>query len=601
LTDRVGQLSAAPAPTRLLLGRLIRVYVRRHVSRILLAALCMVVAAGTTALNAWILEPVFDEVFLGGNEDMLVLIPLAVIAIAVVKGVATFAQAYLMSTVGQSVIAALQGDLFAHLMRADLAYFHRVTTGKLISNFLNDVQHLQEMLGRALTGTAKDGVTLVFLVGLLFYQDWRLAIVSCIVFPIAIVPIRNLGRRMRKASTRTQLATGRFSALLNETMQDVRHVKAYGMEAYETRRAYDVIADRLREMFRVVRTRALATPFVEVLSGLAIGGVIFYGGTRIVAGETSPGTFVSFLGALLMSYQPLRSLANLNTVLQEGLAAAQRIFAHIDVEPEIGDRPDAVALPVEAGAIAFDDVRFTYANGKAALNGVSLEVPPGATVALVGRSGAGKSTAINLLPRFFDVDAGAITIDGVDLRRATLASLRGAIGLVSQESTLFNDTVRANIAYGRIDADEREIERAARDAAAHDFIVELPRGYDTVVGERGVALSGGQRQRIAIARAMLKNAPILLLDEATSALDAESERQVQQALNNLMRGRTTLVVAHRLSSIQDADRIYVMEDGRIVETGRHGELLARGGVYAELYATQQTVELAGAEPVPASG
>ena len=574
---------------------------RRHVSRILLAALCMVVAAATTALNAWILEPVFDEVFLGGNEDMLVLIPLAVIAIAVVKGFATFAQAYLMSTVGQSVIAALQGDLFAHLMRADLAYFHRVTTGKLISNFLNDVQHLQEMLGRALTGTAKDGVTLAFLVGLLFYQDWRLAIVSCIVFPIAIVPIRNLGRRMRKASTRTQLATGRFSALLNETMHDVRHVKAYGMEAYETRRAYDVIADRLREMFRVVRTRALATPFVEVLSGFAIGGVIFYGGTRILAGETSPGTFVSFLGALLMSYQPLRSLANLNTVLQEGLAAAQRIFAHIDVEPEISDRPDAVALPVEAGAIAFDDVRFTYANGKAALNGVSLEVPAGATVALVGRSGAGKSTAINLLPRFFDVDAGSITIDGVDLRRATLASLRGAIGLVSQESTLFNDTVRANIAYGRIDADEREVERAARDAAAHDFIVELPRGYDTVVGERGVALSGGQRQRIAIARAMLKNAPILLLDEATSALDAESERQVQQALNTLMRGRTTLVVAHRLSSIQEADRIYVMEEGRIVETGRHGELLARRGVYAELYATQQTVELAGAEPVPASG
>ncbi|MCE2482250.1 MAG: ATP-binding cassette domain-containing protein [Alphaproteobacteria bacterium] len=584
-----------------MLGRLIRVYVRRHVSRILLAALCMLVAAATTALNAWILEPVFDEVFLGGKEDMLVLIPLAVIAIAVIKGFATFAQAYLMSTVGQSVIAALQGDLFAHLMRADLAYFHRVTTGKLISNFLNDVQHLQEMLGRALTGTAKDGVTLVFLVGLLFYQDWRLAIVSCIVFPIAIVPIRNLGRRMRKASTRTQLATGRFSALLNETMQDVRHVKAYGMEAYETRRAYDVIADRLREMFRVVRTRALATPFVEVLSGIAIGGVIFYGGTRIVAGETSPGTFVSFLGALLMSYQPLRSLANLNTVLQEGLAAAQRIFAHIDVEPEIGDRPDAVALPVGAGAIAFDDVRFTYANGKAALNGVSLEVPAGATVGLVGRSGAGKSTVINLLPRFFDVDAGSIAIDGVDLRHATLASLRGAIGLVSQESTLFNDTVRANIAYGRIDADEREIERAARDAAAHDFIVELPRGYDTVVGERGVALSGGQRQRIAIARAMLKNAPILLLDEATSALDAESERQVQQALNNLMRGRTTLVVAHRLSSIQDADRIYVMDEGRIVETGRHGELLARGGVYAELYATQQTVDLAGAEPVPASG
>ena len=552
----------------------------------LLAALFMVVVAGTTALNAWILEPIFDQVFLDQNEDMLVLIPVAVMAIALVKAVATFAQAYLMSTVGQSVIAALQGDLFAHLMRADLAYFQRLTAGKLISNFLSDVQHLQEMLGRALTGMAKDSVTLLFLVGLLFYQDWRLAIVTCIIFPIAIIPIRNLGRRMRKASTRTQVETGRFSALLNETMHGVRHVKAYGMEDYETKRAHDVIADRLRAMFKVVRARALATPFVEVLSGVAVAAVIFYGGVRIVSGETSPGTFVSFLGALIMSYQPLRSLASLNTALQEGLAAAQRIFSHIDVEPEIGNDSNADVLQVNTGTISFNDVWFTYANGKAALKGVSFEVPAGATIALVGRSGAGKSTVINLLPRFFDVCAGSITIDGTDLRLVTLTSLRGALGLVSQESTLFNDTVRANIAYGRMNADDHEIEQAARDAAAHDFISELPLGYHTMVGEHGVLLSGGQRQRIAIARAMLKNAPILLLDEATSALDAEAERQVQQALNNLKRGRTTLMVAHRLTSIQDADRIYVIDDGRIVESGRHGELLGRGGVYAELYAEQ---------------
>ncbi len=569
-----------------LVARLIRDYVRHHLSRMLLAALFMVVVAGTTALNAWILEPIFDQVFLDQNEDMLVLIPVAVMAIALVKAVATFAQAYLMSTVGQSVIAALQGDLFAHLMRADLAYFQRLTAGKLISNFLSDVQHLQEMLGRALTGMAKDSVTLLFLVGLLFYQDWRLAIVTCIIFPIAIIPIRNLGRRMRKASTRTQVETGRFSALLNETMHGVRHVKAYGMEDYETKRAHDVIADRLRAMFKVVRARALATPFVEVLSGVAVAAVIFYGGVRIVSGETSPGTFVSFLGALIMSYQPLRSLASLNTALQEGLAAAQRIFSHIDVEPEIGNDSNADVLQVNTGTISFNDVWFTYANGKAALKGVSFEVPAGATIALVGRSGAGKSTVINLLPRFFDVCAGSITIDGTDLRLVTLTSLRGALGLVSQESTLFNDTVRANIAYGRMNADDHEIEQAARDAAAHDFISELPLGYHTMVGEHGVLLSGGQRQRIAIARAMLKNAPILLLDEATSALDAEAERQVQQALNNLKRGRTTLMVAHRLTSIQDADRIYVIDDGRIVESGRHGELLGRGGVYAELYAEQ---------------
>ena len=579
-------MAIAPGTTSELVGRLLRDYVSKHIPRLLIAALFMVIVAGTTALNAWILEPVFDEVFLDQNEDMLLLIPLAVIAIALIKGISTFAQAYLMSAVGQSVIAALQGDLFAHLMRADLAYFHKMTTGRLISNFLNDVQHLQEMLGRALSGMAKDSVTLVFLIALLFYQDWRLAIVTCVIFPIVIIPIRNLGRRMRKASTRTQVETGRFSALLNETMHGIRHVKAYGMEAYETKRADDVIADRLRAMFKVVRTRAMATPFVETLSGIAIAAVIYYGGTRIVSGETSPGTFVSFLAALIMSYQPLRSLANLNTALQEGLAAAQRIFAHIDVEPEIAEADHPVELTVENGEIAFKEVWFNYANGKAALKGVSFNIEAGKTVALVGRSGAGKSTVINLLPRFFDVGAGSITIDGIDLREMSLASLRGSIALVSQESTLFDDTVRANIAYGRTSATDTEIETAAVDAAAHDFILTLPNGYDTMVGENGVLLSGGQRQRIAIARAMLKNAPILLLDEATSALDSDAERQVQSALTTLMRGRSTLVVAHRLSSVQDADRIYVIDDGRIVEAGRHGELLTRGGVYAELYAEQ---------------
>ena len=600
MNDSQTQTSDAPGATSELVKRLIRDYVSKHILRMLLAALFMVIVASTTALNAWILEPVFDQVFLDQNEDMLLLIPLAVIAIALVKGIATFAQAYLMSTVGQSVIAALQGDLFAHLMRADLAYFHKMTTGRLISNFLNDVQHLQEMLGRALSGMAKDSVTLVFLIALLYYQDWRLAIVTCIIFPIVIVPIRNLGRRMRKASTRTQVETGRFSALLNETMHGVRHVKAYSMEGYETNRARAVIADRLRAMFKVVRTRALATPFVETLSGVAVAAVIYYGGTRIVSGETSPGTFVSFLGALIMSYQPLRSLANLNTALQEGLAAAQRIFAHLDIEPEIDDADDATELVVQGGEIAVRDVWFTYANGKAALKGVNFDIAAGKTVALVGRSGAGKSTLINLLPRFFDVGAGSITIDGTDLRAATLASLRSSIALVSQESTLFDETVRANIAYGRIHASEAEIENAAKDAAAHEFITALPNGYDTMVGENGVLLSGGQRQRIAIARAMLKNAPILLLDEATSALDSESERQVQSALANLMRGRSTLVVAHRLSSIQDADRIYVIDEGRIVETGRHGELLARGGVYAELYA-EQADEIERAETASAAG
>lgn len=576
--------------TTTLLVRLVRKYVRHHIGRFAAAGACMVVVAAMTALNAWLLEPVLDKVFLERDERMLLLLPAAVLAIAFVKGAATFGQAYLMSIVGQRIIAAVQGDLFAHLMRADLAYFHRETTGKLIANFLNDAQLLQEAVGRALTGMAKDAVTVAFLIGLLFYQDWRLALITCVILPVAIVPIRNLGKRMRKASSRTQAATGVFSAILTETLQGVRHIKAYAMEAHETARARAAIGDRLKEMFKVVRTRALATPFVETLAGIAVAAVVWYGGVRVIAGDTTPGTFFSFIAALIMAYQPIRSLANLNAALEEGLAAASRILSHLDVEPAIREAPGAPPLTVGAGEIAFNRVSFAYASGKTALREISFTVPAGRSVALVGPSGAGKSTVINLIPRFYDIAHGRVAIDGTDVRAVTLASLRGAIGLVSQEATLFNDTVRANIGYGRPGASEEAIRAAARDAAAHDFIMALPQGYDTPVGENGVMLSGGQRQRIAIARAMLKDAPILLLDEATSALDAQAERQVQAALTQLMKGRTTLVVAHRLTTIQDADQIHVIDDGRIVESGRHGELLARGGLYARLYAEQASDE-----------
>ncbi|MGH6981051.1 MAG: ABC transporter ATP-binding protein, partial [Stellaceae bacterium] len=437
-----------------------------------------------------------------------------------------------------------------------------------------------------LSGLTKELFTAIGLVGLMFYQDWLLALVSIAAFPVLIRPMARLSRRMRRVSRNTQTEVGTLTTLLDQVFQGIRHVKSYGMEAYEQRRA-DVIVERLFKLVKKVqRVRSVPSPLMEAMGGLAVACVILYGGHQVVVGARTPGTFFSFITALLLAYQPLKVLAALNVGLQEGLAAAQRIFAVLDMEPDIRDRPDARALAVTGGEIRFTGVGFDYPNGTQALHGVDLTIPAGKTVALVGASGAGKSTVLNLIPRFFDVAEGGILIDGADIRDATLASLRGAVTLVTQEVILFDDTVRANIAYGKLGATEEEIVAAAKMAAADEFIRALPQGYDTEVGEHGVRLSGGQRQRVAIARAMLKNAPILLLDEATSALDTENERQVQAALGELMRGRTTLVIAHRLSTVMDADLIYVMDHGRVVEHGTHGELLRLGGAYARLYLLQ---------------
>jgi subfamily B ATP-binding cassette protein MsbA len=391
---------------------------------------------------------------------------------------------------------------------------------------------------------------------------------------------------MRRVSANTQIETGQFMTLLNQTFQGARYVKAYGMEAYELSRARRIIESLYRLVEKAQRVRSISSPMMEAFGGIAVALVILYGGHQVLSGARSPGAFFSFIAALLLAYQPLKTLAGLNTNLQEGLAAAQRLFTVLDIEPAIGDRPGAAPLRIRGGEVRFEDVNFAYDEGTQALRGVTLEIPGGKTVALVGASGAGKSTIMNLIPRFYDVGTGAVLVDGQDVRDVTLASLRSAIGLVSQEVSLFDDTVRANIAYGRFGATEDEIVAAAKAAAADDFIRALPQGYDTPVGEHGVKLSGGQRQRLSIARAMLKNAPILLLDEATSALDTESERQVQGALKTLMHGRTTLVIAHRLSTVIGADIIYVIDAGRVAERGSHAELLRRDGTYARLHALQ---------------
>ena len=569
-----------------LVWRLARDFMRPHGKRIVLAFLLMGLAAGSTAGRAWLMQPVLDRIFVAHEGSLLLLIAGAALALALVKGLADYGATVSMTRIGQRVIADVQIVLFARLMRADLAYFHANPTGTLISRFTSDAMLLRNAAASVIAGIGKDAVTVAFLIGVMFYQDWLLALVSFFVFPLAIRPIVGIGRRIRRVAANTQAEIGQFTTLLSQTFQGARHVKAYGMEEYEEGRAVGLIERVFMLIDRNTRTRSRASPLMETLGGMAIAVVILYGGHQVISGARTPGALFSFITALLLAYQPLKSLANLNASLQEGLAAAQRIFEVLDLEPMIRDIPGARPLHIAGGEIRFDDVCFGYVPGILAIDRTSLTIPAGHTVALVGPSGAGKSTMLNLIPRFFDVAAGSISIDRQDVRSVTLASLREAIALVAQEVSLFDDTVRANIAYGRFGASAAEIEEAARAAAADAFIRELPRGYDTLVGEHGVRLSGGQRQRIAIARAMLKNAPILLLDEATAALDSEAERQVQTALNTLIRGRTTLVIAHRLSTIQRADLICVINRGQIVETGRHGELLAQGGLYARLHAMQ---------------
>ncbi|HXE16707.1 MAG TPA: lipid A export permease/ATP-binding protein MsbA [Stellaceae bacterium] len=569
-----------------LLRRLLLEHVLRHWPRLVAAFACMAVVAATTAGNAWLMQPMLDRVFMARDVNLLYVIPVAIVLLAVAKGFAAYGQSVLMVSVGQRIVADLQSGLFSRVLHADLAFFQANATGTLISRFVYDVNMLRTTTTNILSGLTKELFTAIGLMALMFYQDWVLALVSLAAFPVLVRPMARLSRRMRRVSRNTQGEVGTLTTLLDQVFQGIRHVKAYGMEDYEQRRA-DAIVERLFKLVKKVqRVRSVPSPMMEALGGVAVACVILYGGHQVVIGARTPGTFFSFITALLLAYQPLKVLAALNVGLQEGLAAAQRVFAVLDMEPEIRDRPDARKLAVTGGEVRFRRVSFDYPNGTRALEGIDLVVPAGKTVALVGASGAGKSTVLNLIPRFFDVAEGAIEIDGSDIRDVTIASLRGAVALVSQEVTLFDDTVRANIAYGKRGASENEIVAAATMAAADDFIRALPQGYDTNVGEHGIKLSGGQRQRIAIARAMLKNAPILLLDEATSALDTENERHVQVALRELMHGRTTLVIAHRLSTVIDADLICVMDQGRVVEQGTHAELLRQSGVYARLYALQ---------------
>lgn len=572
--------------TYALVKRLLKESVRPYLKWIGFALVGMVIVAGATAAIAWLMKPVINDVFVAKNKEILLPISIAVIVTFVIKGSANYAQSIIMHYVGQRIITDIQHRLYGHLIRMDLSFFHQTPTGSLISRFSVDINMMRAAVSNALTGIGKDFLTLIFLVGVMFIQDLYLAVIAFVVFPVAILPIVKLGQRIRKVTVSTQEELGQFTTQLEQTFQGARVVKAYRMEEYEKGRFRKFAEQVFQLVYKTARIRSMASPIMETLGGVAVALVIYYGGYRVIEESMNPGAFFSFITALLLAYEPMKRLANLNASLQEGMASAQRLFDLLDTKPNIIDKPDAATLKIKGGNIVFNQVNFSYIPEHPVINGVSLSVPAGKLVALVGPSGAGKSTILNLIPRFYEVDSGVIKIDGIDVQDATLDSLRRNIALVSQEITLFDDTVRANIAYGRPDASEKEITQAAKNAVAHDFIEAMSNGYDTYVGERGIKVSGGQRQRLAIARAMLKNAPILLLDEATSSLDAESEREVQAALMELMKGRTTLVIAHRLSTVIEADLIHVIDNGKLVESGNHPELLSKNGTYARLYALQ---------------
>ncbi len=569
-----------------LYGRLLA-FLAPYKGKLSIAIVCMIILAACTAAVAWMLKPVLDEALTGKNQQLIYLIPAVIIGLYMIKGVAYFGQAYLMGFIGQRVIYDLRNMLYSHLTSQSLSFFAHRKTGELLARLSYDVTLVQAAVSTAVTALMRDAISIVFLLVVVFVQDWMLALISMLVFPAIIYPIARFGRKMRHATLDGQASMGELTTLLEETVGGIRVVKAFGMESYERQRFRKFTGDFLTHQMRVFKVNALSFPIMELLAGFGIAGVLLYGGLRVAAGETTAGTLLSFLAAVLMLYEPVKRLSRANNEIQQGLAAAERIFEVMDEPLAVEDRVDADELESFQKSIQFRHVELRYDGcEKPVLQDITLTVGAGEVVAFVGRSGAGKTSLVNLVPRFMDVTAGEIMVDGHDVRALTQASLRKQIALVTQEIVLFNDTILNNIAYGYDAIDMDRVRAVAQAANAHEFIEKLPNGYDTLVGERGVILSGGQRQRISLARALLKDAPILILDEATSALDTESERLVQQAIDRLMRGRTVLVIAHRLSTIRHADRIVVLDEGRVIQEGNHEMLLEEGGLYAELYRMQ---------------
>ncbi|HXU89881.1 MAG TPA: ABC transporter ATP-binding protein [Methylomirabilota bacterium] len=576
-----------------MIGRLLGIYrrlfryLRPHVGMLVLGGVLALVVAAMEGAIAWLVKPAMDDVFIRRDVTMLRVLPLLLFGAYLVKASARYGQSYLMAAVGERVIAALRAVLYRHIQQMPLSFFADVHSADLMSRVITDVNRLARVSSTVMVMAIRQVAMVVALVSVMFVREWRLALIALVIFPFVGIAVRGIGRRLYRINKRSQEKIAELNVLLHESFAGTKIVKAFGREAHEAER-FDRVNDRLLALaLKDHRTDELTDPLMEVLAALGIMGALWYGGHQVIAGAMTPGDFFSFTAAVALLYGPVRQLSRIMNTVQQSTAAVERVFEVLDTPPAIADRPDALALDAFTDGLRFERVSFRYpGTSTPALRDIDLEIQKGEVVAFVGMSGAGKSTLMDLVPRFHDVTDGRIVVDGHDVRDVTQASLRAVIGVVTQETFLFSGSIYDNIAYGRPDASRADVMRAARQAHADEFIAACTDGYDTLVGERGVRLSGGQRQRLAIARAFLKDPPILILDEATSDLDAESEFMVQQALAALMRGRTVLVIAHRLATVRNADRIVVVHEGRIAEIGRHDELLAHDGLYRRLYALQ---------------
>jgi len=579
---------AQPGPSNLKSGAIVRRLLRDYVSGewglLILAIFCMLATSAISGLVPQMVNWEVKLIFMRHQAELLLPLSLAVAGVVAVRAVTLFLGRMTLDSVAERTVAAAQRAMFGRLIRRDLADLNAVHSGQFVSNFLYDAQLMRDGLTQGLAAIFLEAVQLVVYLAYVLISDWQLGLLALTILPGVAWVMERLGGSMRRAATRGMRETGDLTVVLSEAMDGRRIIKAYGLEEHSIARVNARLKSRLNTLLKSVRLRAAAAPVTDLFLGVVIGLVLFVAGWQSLHGQITLNAFSGFLVALVLAQQPVRNLSQLWPTASAGIAAANRIFDSVDARPGIVNRPNAIPLAAKGGAVSFRNVCFAYhADAGPTLANVDMEIPAGAKIALVGPSGAGKSTVFNLLLRFYDAESGNIAVDGQDIQAVTLESLRAAIGVVTQEAVLFDESIADNIALGKPGASIAEIQMAARNAAAHDFIEAMPEGYDTRVGEGGLKLSGGQRQRVAIARAMLRNAPILLLDEATSALDAESERQVQDALSRLMKGRTTIVIAHRLSTVVDADRIYVLERGGVVQSGSHAELMAEGGLYANLY------------------
>lgn len=561
-------------------------YVRPYIGRMIFGLVCMIIAAAAYLVVPWLIKNVVDKVLAEKNMYMLNLVVISILVVFLVRGFATYGQTYTMSYIGQRVIIDIREAMFKHLQRLDQAYYDRRKTGVIMSNLTNDVAALQSAIVDNLVSFITEGVTLIGSLVSMLYLDWKLTLVTLVIVPVVLGIINIFGKRLRIAGHDVQGRIADITSLLQETISGARVVRSFAREGYEVQRFERENQRNFRAVMRATKLTSLLSPLVEFSAAIAVTVILWYGGYSVVTGAITAGSLIAFLIYAINLSNPVKRLSQVYGNIQKAMAAGDRVFAILDTKPEVVEKADAIVLPEVDGRVRFDHVSFSYDGEKKALDDFSLDVPAGRVVAIVGPSGAGKTTIANLLPRFYDATEGAITVDGIDVRDVTFQSLREQIGVVPQETMLFNATIKDNILYGRLDGTDEEVYAAAKAANALEFIERLPEGMDTLVGERGSSLSGGQRQRIAIARAILKNPKILILDEATSALDTESEKLVQEALERLMQGRTAFVIAHRLSTIKNADQIVVLREGKLVESGTHDELLAAGGLYQHLYSVQ---------------